>query len=118
MVGGGGDVIACPLALIPRRIVALRPPRDPLRRPRRPPRSLRRRLVSPPAFLSLPLAPPSSSTTSMPVFAAAAAPAAATAAAAAAAVVTVGILFTGRTADVLVKVHTGALELFLLSRRS
>ena len=30
MFGGGGDVIARPLALIPRRCVALRPLRDPL----------------------------------------------------------------------------------------
>ena len=28
--GGGGDVIACPLALISRRCAALRPLRDPL----------------------------------------------------------------------------------------
>ena len=33
MFGGGGDVIACPLALIPRRCVALRPLRDPLSPP-------------------------------------------------------------------------------------
>ena len=33
MFGGGGDVIARPLALIPRRCVALRPLRDPLSSP-------------------------------------------------------------------------------------
>ena len=41
---------------------------------RRPPRSLRRRLVLPPTFFSLPLAPPPSSTASVPVFAAAVEP--------------------------------------------